>query len=113
MNGESQLDLALEHPAAGVPLVPFVDTDTSAQAAMSVSSTGVARNLERQVFDLIRSKPRTDEEICDKLGIEGNTARPRRRSLVVRGLVKDSGERRPTHSGRKAIIWEACAPWDK
>lgn len=113
MSSAQQLGLNLEHPAAGVPLVPFVDQDTSAQAAHSVSSTGAARNLERRVFDLIRARARTDEEICDELEIEGNTARPRRRSLVVRGLVQDSGERRPTHSGRKAIVWKVCGPWDK
>ncbi|GAG22106.1 unnamed protein product, partial [marine sediment metagenome] len=75
--------------------------------------TGIARNLERKVFDLILARARTDEEIGDALELEGNTARPRRHSLVARGLVEDSGDRRPTHSGRKAIVWKVCAPWDK
>ncbi len=110
---EHQLDLELEHPTAGLPVVPYVDQETSLCAAHSVSSTGIAKNLERQVFDLIRAKPCTDEEICEGLSIEGNTARPRRRSLVVRGLVEDSGDRRPTHSGRRAIVWTVCGKWDR
>jgi hypothetical protein len=108
-----QLDLELEHPTAGIPVVPYVGQDTSLEAAMSMSSTGQAKNLERQVFDLLRESPRTDEEICTQLGIGGNTGRPRRRSLVMRGLVEDSGDRRPTYSGRRAIVWRVCNCWQR
>ena len=49
----------------------------------------------------------TDEEIADALGLAGNTARPRRRELAQRNVVADSGARRPTRSGRQAIVWVA------
>lgn len=49
----------------------------------------------------------TDEELAERLGLAGNTARPRRRELAQRNLVSDSGARRTTRSGRKAIVWVA------
>lgn len=35
----------------------------------------------------------------------GNTVRPRRIELEELGFVEDSGARRPTHSGKMAIVW--------
>lgn len=49
----------------------------------------------------------TDEELAERLGLAGNTARPRRRELAQRNLVADSGVRRLTRSGRQAIVWVA------
>ena len=36
-----------------------------------------------------------------------STQRPRRVELVRAGLVEDSGQTRPTISGRKATVWRA------
>ena len=47
----------------------------------------------------------TLNEIEAALGLAGNTVRPRRLELEKKGLVKDSGKRRPTPSGRAAIVW--------
>jgi hypothetical protein len=47
----------------------------------------------------------TDEEITTRTGLAPNSVRPRRVELVARGLVKDSGMRRPTVSGRQATVW--------
>lgn len=49
----------------------------------------------------------TDEEIQLELGLAGDTERPRRRELEKAHLVVDSGQRRPTSSGRMAIVWRA------
>ena len=37
--------------------------------------------------------------------MSGNTVRPRRIELQEKGLVVDSGRRRPTPSARQAIVW--------
>ena len=38
--------------------------------------------------------------------------RTRRRELVALGLVRDSGRRTTTYSGRAAIVWTATTPHD-
>jgi len=47
----------------------------------------------------------TDQQIQDRLKMDGNTERPRRNELVERGLIKDSGRRRKTTKGCLAIVW--------
>jgi len=47
----------------------------------------------------------TDEEVELAFGLAHQTVSPRRRELVLAGLVKDSGERRKTSSGRQATVW--------
>lgn len=47
----------------------------------------------------------TDEEIQVELEMNGNTERPRRCELVEAGVLVDSGERRRTRNGRKAVVW--------
>jgi hypothetical protein len=108
-----QLGLRLEHPAAGLPVIPLGSQQTSADAGASVARSGRARALERQVFDALEAAPATDEELEARVDAGGNTIRPRRRSLVQRGLVEDSGLTRATRSGRRAIVWKVCAPWDR
>lgn len=52
----------------------------------------------------------TDEEMQDGAGIGASTQRPRRVELVERGLVVDSEGKRPTRSGRQAVVWKAVTP---
>lgn len=47
----------------------------------------------------------TDNEGESLLSIKPQTWTPRRGELVKLGLVVDSGERRPTSSGRPAAVW--------
>jgi hypothetical protein len=49
----------------------------------------------------------TDEEAEQALGIKVQTYTPRRRELVMLGLVRDSGRRRCTDAGRSAVVWVA------
>jgi len=49
----------------------------------------------------------TDEEMQSALLMNPSTQRPRRIELEAAGLVRDSGLRRRTRSGRKATVWEA------
>ena len=47
----------------------------------------------------------TDDELEVRLALLHQTASARRRALVQKGLIVDSGETRPTRSGRKATVW--------
>ncbi len=79
---------------------------TSAPAADSLR--GAAAALRRQVFELIAAAGETgltDEEGQAASGLDGNTYRPRRWELEKAEMVKDSGQRRKTRSGRAAAVW--------
>lgn len=69
-----------------------------------------AKTFRGQVLDALRAGPKTDEEICKATGLRGSSVRPRRGELVHEGLVVDSGQVRPTHSGRDAIVWRLVEP---
>lgn len=64
--------------------------------------------LRQQVLEYITSLYEfgaTDDEMQRHLNMPGSTQRPRRQELQEMGLVKDSGRRRKTLSGRDAIVW--------
>jgi hypothetical protein len=69
---------------------------------------GRSATLRARVFGFILDKREfgaTLEEIELGLAMSGNTVRPRRVELEDRKLVEDSGNRRPTRSGKPAIVW--------
>jgi len=79
---------------------------TSKAAAKSLDETPALNRLEQLVLDTLASRgPSTDEEIEDATTMRHQTASARRRALVLKGLVLDSGETRETSSGRKATVW--------
>lgn len=81
---------------------------TSDRAALMIAEH--APSLRDRILATIReSGPDglTDDEGEAMLGIIAQTYTPRRGELVRAGLVRDSGERRPTSSGRPAAVWVA------
>ena len=81
--------------------------DTSVAASESVDTT----NLERMVYEAIKaagSRGMTADEMIAMFGesmpYSSITARPS--ALIRKGLVKDSGYKGVTRSGRKAIKWQ-------
>lgn len=78
---------------------------TSLEAFASIRDSIPAMNY--RVYRQIKQRPRTDEELFRLTGLAPNTCRPRRIELVELGLVRDSGKRKATKSGRAAIAWEA------
>lgn len=94
------------------PLLPFDAppavrlSDTSGSAAEQ--NKPVARSLRETVLQwFIKQGPQggTDEECQLALGLKCQTQTPRRVELCRLGLLVDSGERRMTTSGRKAVVW--------
>ena len=84
-------------------------SDTSRAAAVTLDDDRRA-TLRGQVYRFLRQHGddgATDEEIQQALDLNGNTERPRRCELFEAGMVADSGMRRLTRNGRKAVVWIA------
>ena len=80
-------------------------SETSRLAALSMYER--ASTLQRILLDWLEAKGGlTDEEMQTISGIPPSTQRPRRIELVGKGLVRDSGAKRKTVSGRQAVVWE-------
>lgn len=80
-------------------------SDTSWESAKAVAPNFSARMLK--ILEKISTVGgMTDEEGQYGLEIDGNSYRPARVTLAKHGLILDSGERRKTHSGRNAVVWE-------
>lgn len=91
------------------------DPTTSFEAAASVQNvTETQRNIL-----LLLAMPMTDDQLVDAFYrfAEANGwkmaspsgIRSRRAELVAAGLVKDSGERAKSWSGRNSIVWTVAA----
>ena len=104
----------IEHADKTLPRVPYVrGSDTSYAAAQSIVSD--LPRLEGVVLDCIRQSQthgRTDDEIEVVTGLSHQCASARRRGLVLKGRVIDSGRRRVTRSGRTAAVWAAARGTD-
>ena len=112
---ERILRLAVEnHRALGLddtsqPAIGNNTTDTSTAAGASMN-THVGR-LARQCFDEIGAVYRargvglTVDQLEQIMAGKHQTISARVNELRNKGWVIDSGERRPTRSGRKAIVW--------
>lgn len=85
-------------------------SDTSENAADEI--VALASELRRRVYAELLKYPLglTDHQLQDFLAMNPSTERPRRVELVRAGLVRDSGLRRLTPSGRKAVVWVARTP---
>ena len=97
----TQLPLSLYTPA------PHSDQDTSRDAAKRIVPH-LAR-LETLVYEAIRAagpEGLCDHEIEAQTGLIHQTASARRRELVLKGMVVDSGNRRGTPTGRMAKAWK-------
>lgn len=90
-------------------LPPFErGSDTSRTAAVALEGSGQRNAKRARVYKFIIDRGEygaTDSEIERALGMGGNTERPRRRELVLMGLVVDSGKRRLTATRRQAAVW--------
>jgi hypothetical protein len=92
----------------GKPSASAINPETSHAAAESMA--GAAPTVRKTIMKVIRDsglQGATDDEIEQITGLKHQTASAARRSLSKVGHVVDSGERRNTSSGRKAIVWIA------
>ena len=87
------------------------DPETSHHAAGTVTQLAVTRT-QNLILEALRGHgPLTDEELCFRLAdaqaeaVSVSGVRTRRSELVTAGHVVDTGRRKPTRTGRTAIVW--------
>lgn len=99
----TQFDLPLD----GEARARNTDPATSHQAAAQVRGDDATR-MEKLVFDCLNEAPHglTNHELVEATGLTWNTVTPRIRPMVRKGLVMDSGERRPGPTGKRCIVWK-------
>lgn len=86
------------------PYVPGSETSQAAAEAIRPHLGAMAA----KVYGYLRKAYKhgaTDDEVEAALVMRHQTASARRRELVLKGLVVDSGTRRATSSGRTATVW--------
>lgn len=90
--------------------LPFSNTSTSMEAARAAAPK--ASEKAGQVYELLRRREHmhrglTADEIEVAARMHSNTVTARVRGLVLEGWVYDSGQKRPTRTGRNAVVWLA------
>lgn len=105
MNDSVQIDL---FTASGEAYARHSDPATS-HAAAAAAEGRFATEMEGRVLECLRrSNGLNTHEVADLTGIPYWTVTPRIRPLVRKGLVEDSGERRPgPGQKRQCIVWKA------
>lgn len=87
---------------------PFVEASATSKAAAESLSSSHLNRLEAMVFDVIAKSEATgctDDELEVALKMPHQTVSARRRTLVTRAKVVNSGMLRPTRHGRQAVVW--------
>ena len=98
----NQTSLFSDLHRASAPRLATVETRREAHEAIKPAKG----DLHTRIVNLLRSVgPLTDEEMQDRLGMNPNTQRPRRRELEQAGRIRKTGGRRPTRSGMAAALW--------
>jgi hypothetical protein len=99
----NQVDWVSEAPAR----LPAHQRHSTTSRAAARAAVPRVNELQARVLAFIRAQGgATDNEIQDALDMNPSTQRPRRIELMERGLVRDSGRKRKTPSGREAVVWE-------
>lgn len=98
-----------------MPSTRELDPSTSFEAARSIKTENITKTMSG-ILEILKNGPRHDESLeqtYNALSISGvypyaspSGIRSRRAELVELGLVKDSGERVKTRSGRSSIVWQ-------
>ena len=81
--------------------------ETSREAYESVNRAN--DTLYSRVLGSLKGHPSTCDEIEVSLEGRHQSVSSRIRKGVQDGLIQDSGEKRQTRTGRKAIVWELAA----
>ena len=86
--------------------IPFVrGSETCEEAAVAKAPTKARDEAKVLAFVHAQKHGATDDEIEVGTGLCHQSASARRNGLVVKGLLRDSGEKRLTRRKRRAIVW--------
>lgn len=84
------------------------NVDTSIAAAEAIAPK--LGRLQRMAHAAIREAGwcgLTADELAERLEMDRYSIQPRTSELKRKGLIKDSGQRRPNATGKQAIVWVA------
>lgn len=87
------------------PETPGYSNHTTSKAA-AAAIVPVKSALAAKVLECLERRPMTCFELEQKTGLSHQTASARVRDLALAGRIVDSGAKRPTASGRNAIVWQ-------
>lgn len=105
----STFDLFSYEPPAPLPEAPYVRNSETSKAAAEAVRPALAF-LEEKVLDAIKAaggKGMTCDECERATGLPHQTASARYRGLEQRGLIRRTDDKRPTRSGRNAVVYQA------
>lgn len=83
----------------------YSPTDTSNIAADLIDP--LVETMANKLLEMLKAEPRSYWELEQVTGWRAQTIGARLVELKLKGLIEDSGVRRPTGSGRPAIVWRA------
>lgn len=83
-----------------------VDTSIAAAAALAPKLGRLQRLAEGAIRDA-GLHGLTADEVAARLGMDRWSIQPRISELRRKGLIRDSGRRRPNATGKQAIVWVA------
>ena len=88
------------------PGLRSVETSVAAAEAL-VPKLGRLQELTKAAIAEAGLAGLTADELAARLGLDRWSVQPRTSELRRKGLIRDSGLRRPNLSGRSAIVWIA------
>ena len=83
-----------------------VDTSIAAANALAPKLGRLQRMAETAIRDA-GLYGLTADELAARLGMDRWSIQPRTTELKRKGLIRDSGQRRPNGTGKQAIVWIA------
>ncbi len=83
-----------------------VDTSIAASEAL-IPKLGRLQNMALCAIKEAGWLGRTADELAARLEMDRYSIQPRTSELKRKGLIRDSGQRRPNSSGKLAIVWVA------
>ena len=85
------------------------NVDTSIAAAIALAPS--LGRLQRMALEAIREAGwigLTADELAERLELDRWSIQPRTSELKRKGMIRDSGQRRPNATGKLAIVWVAA-----
>ena len=87
------------------------NVDTSIAAANALATKlGRLQRLANEAITAAEERGLTADELAAKLDMDRYSIQPRTSELKRKGLIRDSGQRRPNASGKAAIVWVSAKP---
>ena len=84
------------------------DVDTSVAAANALApKLGRLQRMAEHAICKAGDNGLTADELAARLGMDRWSIQPRTTELKRKGLIRDSGMRRPNATGKQAIVWVA------